>query len=336
MTPMRFTSMRTPRDLAGANRAFLDVFHTRASRARTHTIGTAGGSVVTRTWHLPALDLWVASQRLHNRTWNALGIGDPFAKSAVAPVMELNFPLKAGAANTAGVALRDERGATVFGHTGRVGGGKPGVGMSAFKAFHPMTADILVDDAPRDVYLLGSDAQPERLVANVSEFTHMVDDFKQGARSSAQHPPLAREFRPEFEGVAEYTLSATDRAATYTHGRVINALYRTLRERGIHAQRTRLIDLFASPTRTHEGVIFEAKTWCDTQSVYTCVGQLTLLPPDRRWQRVAVLPSPVTPRLAAALGDVGIFVLEYELTGPAASVTFANLTKLVRRLRRTK
>lgn len=159
----RFRTLRTAAELARANQAFVGALKEHATRRRRQTIGTAGGSKDLMTWHLPGLDMWIAPDVIHNRTWNALGVGDPFAKSKVPPALEINFPLRARSSATAGMALLDERGVLAFAHFGRVGGGRPGIGKASFTAHHPVTETAIVDGKDRDLYLLGDLADPGRL-----------------------------------------------------------------------------------------------------------------------------------------------------------------------------
>lgn len=309
-----YQTLRSKGDLKRANDGFLKALTKRATKPRVHAIGTRGGSSPLMTWYSPSIDLWVAPDILDNRTWNALGNGDPFASTkGVAPTLEINFPLVAGSSSTAGLALADDYGVISFAHTGRIGGGKAGIGKARFREFHPWTEIVLVDGVPADLYMLGNLDDPDQLAANVSDFVKTVADLKAGVSQSNRTPPEASPFKPEFEGVAEYEVTEGTRRAVYAHGRVVNGLYQALKELGVPSQRTKAIDLFCLPTTSRHGAIFEVKTSTSTQAIFTCVGQLLLLAEERSWMKVAVLPTPVPSKVAADLEAIGVTVLPYTL-----------------------
>jgi len=93
------------------------------------------------------------------------------------------------------------------------------------------------------------------------------------------------------------------------------------------AGRTGAIDLFADSSTKYSGVIFVAKTSADTQSVYTCVGQLMYLAPDPMWKKIAVLPTEIDDAKAKRLGELGIYVLEYDV--PVSGAPSFNIHELL-------
>jgi hypothetical protein len=99
-------------------------------------------------------------------------------------------------------------------------------------------------------------------------------------------------------------------------------------QQGINTMRTVSIDLYASPTSRRGGIIFEAKTSTDTQSIYTCVGQLMLLTPGPGWAKVAVLPQPVATHVKTCLGEIGVRILSYDLPA-TGSPQFPDLPALI-------
>ena len=220
--------------------------------------------------------------------------------------------------------LIDGEGEISVSHTGRAGGGKPGVGKSAFRQYHPYFDMVLVDGKQCELYLLGSLGAADELAANVADFVRTIRAFKTGTTTLS--PPIKPAFKPEFEGATTYTVTAK-RTATYTHGPIVNALYRELSSHGIPAGRTVAIDLFAESSTKYSGVIFEAKTSADTQSVYTCIGQLMYLAPDDMWKKVAVLPKQIDDASAKRLEELGIYVLRYDL--PVSGVPSFNIDALL-------
>lgn len=330
MTPrttskLAFQSVVDRAELSRANDRLLRTLKQQATKRARQYVGTPGGSDFLMTWHLSDMDIWIAPNTLSNRYWNAIGVGDPFATTKIAPTLEVNLRLVGRARGLAGRALRDSAGRLHIAHSGRIGGGKKGVGMRAFKAFLPNFQTVTVDGRRTELYMLGRLDSPDELAGNIADFAHRVADFKEGSPPAA--PPMRAPFRPEFEGVVK-TKARPGGTASYTHGRIVNALYGELSQRGLSAGRTKMIDLFIAPTKPKRGLIFEVKTSCDRQSVYTCVGQLMLLPPDD-WAKVAVLPKPVPPRTRNRLLDLNISVLAYDLT---SVVAFNQLHELLRTL----
>lgn len=316
--------------LAVANKTFLKIFKDRSDRNQKQVIGTPGGSDRLMTWFSKDLDVWVAPNILNNRYWNAFGCGDPFLATKVAPTVEINPPLAAGTSSTATLFLKNSRGTIDVAHTGRAGGGRKGVGKTTFFAYHPLHEQVFVDGKLRNLYILGSLDDPDELAKNVADFVRTIRNFKDGVPAVAA-PPTKPAFRPEFAGTTTYQV-ASHRTASYTHGRVINSLYEQLGAAGILAFSSPQIDLFTTPSTTFRGAIFEAKTSTDTQSIFTCIGQLMYLPPSSDWKKIAVLPEPVKPTVGQRLGELGIRVLEYVLPNIGPPV-FADLPQLVVDLR---
>jgi len=73
---------------------------------------------------IPSAGIWVGTQKLKNRFWNALGVGEPQMRKSNSILCELNFPLIGVNRNIAGVLARDENKAIWIGHRGRLGGDK--------------------------------------------------------------------------------------------------------------------------------------------------------------------------------------------------------------------
>jgi len=87
-------------------------------------------------------------------------------------------------------------------------------------------------------------------------------------------------------------------------------------------------DIFIPRTKTM-ATLFEVKTSCDTQSVYTAVGQLMLHGAVQRNapQRVLVVPAAPEGPTARTLRRISVEVLVYEWQGPKP--TFPDLERLL-------
>ena len=94
--------------------------------------------------------------------------------------VETNPPLEGFDRRCAGLFLKDNQGNVILGHTGRVGGGRKGIGMKAFQQF-AQDADwqsfLWPNGKPGMVIRVGHLGSPD-LVAQIGRFVHKVAAFK--------------------------------------------------------------------------------------------------------------------------------------------------------------
>jgi hypothetical protein len=74
--------------------------------------------------------IWFGFRVLHNRYWNAFGIGLQPSNSVRC---EINFPIESRIPNIAGVFAKESEGPVWVLHSGRIGGGKKGVSKALFE-----------------------------------------------------------------------------------------------------------------------------------------------------------------------------------------------------------
>lgn len=79
----------------------------------------------------------------------------------------------------AGVFLRDEEGCRYVGHSGRIGGGRPGVGRQAFREFshHLSGREIATPNGAREIVAFGP-LETGELPGRLAPFVHKVAEFK--------------------------------------------------------------------------------------------------------------------------------------------------------------
>lgn len=94
-------------------------------------------------------------------------------------VVEINPSMEGVNRQVAGVFFRDERGSVFLGHTGRVGGGKPGIGRDAFLSFSNarLTEINAPDGKPLAAILIGEIGAPE-FCQKLCSFIKKVAEFK--------------------------------------------------------------------------------------------------------------------------------------------------------------
>ncbi len=94
-----------------------------------------GGGTYTVYWH-PRCRFWAAVEPYHKgRHWCVYGTADPTAQVSLPIVCEINPLVDRVNRRCAGVFLRDGAGETYLAHTGKIGGGRPGIGKDAFTRF---------------------------------------------------------------------------------------------------------------------------------------------------------------------------------------------------------
>jgi hypothetical protein len=133
-------------------------------------------------WHAD-LRIWVSLQpeRQDNRYWCAYGVDDPYPASTLSITCEINPPKEViKLPQCAGLFVRDESGELFLAHSGKVGGGRVGIGQSAFLE-HWGNDDVVSvffpDSEERDYIILGRIADPN-LRHRLADFVHLVAKFK--------------------------------------------------------------------------------------------------------------------------------------------------------------
>jgi hypothetical protein len=172
-----------------AFQSFESAFAAGADLFRNHYVGWQGGSVqVDVHWHRPA-GIWGVFQKQPPdqgkgaaRFWNCFGIADPGKDTMLSITVEMNPPHEGEDRRTAGVFLRDEAGRLYVGHSGKVGGGRPGIGQQAFREFSPQLAwkEIGTPKGIREIVVFGP-LQAGKLPGMLSPFVRTVAKFKETA-----------------------------------------------------------------------------------------------------------------------------------------------------------
>ena len=123
------------------------------------------------------LNFWIGLADSGNRYWNALGIGNPFNESA--PIIaEFNPPKEGINRRISGVFLENESGNIFLAHRGKVGGGRKGIGKTAFMAWYNGPVEIIQDGVKTKTVLMIGRLDNPKLLNNLAKFTMAVSDFK--------------------------------------------------------------------------------------------------------------------------------------------------------------
>jgi hypothetical protein len=200
----RHLTLITERDESlRAFEAFERAFAAGAALFRNHDFGFQGGShpVDEVHWHASA-EIWglfvrpprdYPSGRLVGHFLCGFGVSDPNQHSSLSTTVEINPPHQGENRRTAGVFLRDELGRLYVGHSGKVGGGRPGINRQAFRKFAqdvPWQEIATPRDRRREVVVFGPFSDPTLLLDQLAGYVRWVAKFK--ASVATQRPATGR------------------------------------------------------------------------------------------------------------------------------------------------
>ena len=175
-------------DSSKAFAALSSAFKSDAETFRKRVGWQGGMAPVDVYWHASA-GIWGAfverpgdEEETARRFWNLFGVDDPNTKSMLNIAVEMNPPHQGVNARTAAVFLHDDQGRLYIGHSGRVGGGRKGIGQAAFKEFasHFDWQEIETPTGTRNMVVIGP-FQSEKFPSLLAEFVDTVADFKKAA-----------------------------------------------------------------------------------------------------------------------------------------------------------
>jgi hypothetical protein len=311
---MSLIPLTTAREVEHAFRIFAE--RMKRGQPLPRTVGWQGGNqTLTVCWHIRE-KIWTSLELGGNRHWCGFGTTDPNAADNLVITVEFNPPYEGVNRRCAGVFARDDAGNIYATHSGKVGGGRSGVGRLTFLPFYRGdNRDILLwpDGQETDVIVIGR-IDGKNLVAQFAHFAREVERFKasavKGARSAIAAPK--KRFTPEFVGQRKSYRYSGKVESQCNHGLVVSALADSLEKRGLEYANDQVRDLFVvGPDGI--SVLFEIKTEVSTSSVYQAVGQLMLngAAEAKAPKLVLVLPEKPQSQTRKALEKLGIVVLPY-------------------------
>ena len=307
-------------------------------------VGYRGGFVDAEiTWHR-AVQMWslLRADEADGRFWCCFGIDDPRKAGSLDIAVEINPRHEGTDLLVGGAFAKDERGNVHLCHNGKMGGGRKGVGKSAFFRHYSDNAGLkqmLYNDRLVDVVDLGP-ITSQRLRRRVAWFAHEVARIKEvcageqageiGARRMTK--AATPTFSPEFSGRRSAFSVRRRIEANADHGLVVDALKAAVERVGHSSYNDRERDLFVLDKRKRVSILFEVKTDVTTTSIYTAVGQLLLNGGGgpRAPKMVLVLPEKPKPKTAGALKSIGVAVLDYAWRGDTPVVRDSALKRVLR------
>lgn len=150
-------------------------------------IGYQGGSeTAALLWH-PDKNIWIMlePERLDNRFWCAFGTESPITNSMVSITCEINPPRAGYNRQIAGLFIIDSAGAVHLAHSGKIGGGRPGIGKAAFMDSRNQNDVVPVHfpDGRESNYIVIGRVDAPDFLDELAGFVHAVADFKRGVEN---------------------------------------------------------------------------------------------------------------------------------------------------------
>ncbi|MBF0372851.1 MAG: hypothetical protein HQL39_05465 [Alphaproteobacteria bacterium] len=215
------------------------------------------------------------------RYWNAFGVYQP-DRSAQMITVEINIPIDSDSRRVAGFFAEDtDSGDIYLMHSGKVGGGRPGIGKSAFLVWSK--AELLDVSEPEGgvrkgikVGRLATDDLAERIWAFVERVANFKDSVVAGVLDEPDFRRRVEEFySKEFSGNKKGKRNASFEYYTY-HGDIVQAIYEEITAR-LAPDESIFNSTFVDLSVRRAGAVselYEVKTSVSRQVLYTAIGQL--------------------------------------------------------------
>ncbi len=253
------------------------------------------------------------------RYWCAYGLDSPHENTMVSITAEINMPAEGCNRRIAAVFAKNQKEETFLVHSGKVGGGRKGIGKKSFRKFYRGDQQVKLlwpDDLETEHICIGK-LDDKSLRIQVAHFIREASRFKKFAvegvlpgddeNISTEDP----KFTPEFSGKRKkYVLDGTVESISY-HGQVVEALNKELETGGFETANDRR-DLFIIK-KNNMSVLFEIKTDLTTTSIYGSIGQLMYhsILHEPKPLKVLVVPGRPDSHTKIILHKLGIMTLEY-------------------------
>lgn len=185
--PFRVISDRN--ECLGAFQSFKKRFQKDSQVFPEHGIGWQGGSRAYTVYWQSSLNIWgvlepappIGKLGLGYRFWNCFGIDNPTVRKLLPITVEINMPHQGEDRRVAGLFARDGNDRVYLAHSGKVGGGRQGIGPSAFRDFlgDEPWHEIGTKDGTRMAVVLGP-IDGQDFLEQLAQFVRSVATFKQG------------------------------------------------------------------------------------------------------------------------------------------------------------
>lgn len=330
--------VESPREIAACQRQLEHLIQARLRVRSQRNIGYPSGTVFGATvWADREYWYHTRDQRDEGTPRRLNWFGLFRTKHNLQITVEINVPFEGRNDQAAGYFVRDPRtNDTFLAHSGRVGGGTPGVGKTGFLAWSDLRLIEAEDQngGVRQGVLVAPLVAASNGVVHLLRYVDTIARYKLAVRAGETDTAA---FRRKAKRYADYYEEARGRRRgrrtaeidyITRHGDIVSALH-AWREGRPLPRKSRLvkdilIDLgVEADNRLIE--LYEAKSGTDRSSIYGAIGQLLVHGRDDGCELFIALPQGqrLAPDLAAALRRLDIRVLRYILTKNAASIAKA-------------
>lgn len=248
----------------------------------TRNLGWKGGYRKMQVRWRPREEFWIARCTEDTFYWFGYGNTNPDTAKSLSITCATSIPIEGVGRRTAGAFGKDSYGHIYLTHSGKVGGGKKGVGKSEFlKAYRGDSLETIFypDGNERDMIVLGRIDSPE-LPRQIKHFITEVHRFKYNLLHQSSSPDsennedLIHTYKPEFSGSRTAYPFGKKIEANCHHGVVVDALATLLQDKGLSFANNQHHDLYTYNDSKQITAVFEIKTDLTSSSVYSAIGQL--------------------------------------------------------------
>lgn len=286
--------------------------------------GHMGNSLHVDAFYSEELNIWwyfdISEGKSGVRYWNAFGIGKPKVNKLSNIICEINYPIE-GINKRVAVVWVKEGNEYVLLHSGKIGGGRVGIGKVAFQdkylgEFKEFPLEELFGKYT-EIGNLKNPSLPHQIKLFVEEVARIKNEIVNNSASNNRvDDPLEKlktTYNDEFSGTKEYFGKETTIISNCNHGLVANGLKKILAEKGFLVANDQQRDLYIydnSPKITH---VFEIKTALNSQIIFTAVGQLMVnnIRIEPAPKLIFVVPEKLKTNLAKTLKKLNIEELVY-------------------------
>jgi hypothetical protein len=257
---------------------------------------------------------WNVFRFIHNKT------GEPYWNHQNGMTCQINPPISGNTWQQAGVFVKDSDNEIYIAHTGKIGGGREGIGRGLFVDNYPGTQqwqEVTSSRGKKNVVIISS-INSSNLISNIGLFVKAVDDIKAAKplrqilkKSKLSKPKKSKKYHREFSGPRKsYSLKGLVEANVY-HGKVVDCIGEICKDLG-YSISSYPTDLYVEG-KSKKSVLMEVKTERDTYSRYTAIGQLFYYSSDlpKNTKLVVVFPKPKIPEFKKVLTKLGIEYVTY-------------------------
>lgn len=276
-------------------------------------LGYQGASSDVIAHYSSKYNFWFTAYEEKNRYWNAFGIGEPLANKSNSITVEINIPFSEVNRNIGGVFGQNNKGEILLLHRGKIGGGRVGIGKNLF--FEQFRGDEFIlanDDGIENEFCLIGSILSKYFPRQLADFISNVERIKNINLTTNTGFSKLNDYKFSNEHFGKNEVGRSKITVNRIHGIVVNALAKTLEEKGLKVGNDRNRDLFIFKGNKIK-TLFEIKANSSTQSLYAAVGQLLIysIPIVTKVKLVMVVPNKLTNTVTNRLNHWGIDILYY-------------------------